>query len=322
MAPDASIRRLHQPAGGNAPRVRRPRKPAARVLLVDDRPDNLLALEAVLEPLDFELLTACSGAEALRTLLDEEVSAIVLDVQMPDIDGFETAELLRSRSTTRLVPILFLTAVGDTLEHQLRGYELGAFGYLCKPFEPELLRSRVRSMVEWSAELWRLAGARAVYDESGAALESAAVAHIQHRGTPVAPPGRLVRSKRLLDETFDASFDAPSRARAAITEAAGEALGPRLDVVHLLVSELVANAVLHARSTARVRLDHGDELLRVEVDDAGERMPHVVTPSESEEHGRGLQMVERLADRYGWTELPGGKAVWFEIDLEHSGATR
>lgn len=320
MTPDASIRRL-RPAGGTGPRSRRARTPAARVLLVDDRPDNLLALEAVLEPLGFELLTASGGAEALRRLLEEEVAAIVLDVQMPGIDGFETAELLRSRSATRAIPVLFLTAAGDCLEHQLRGYELGAFGYVAKPFEPELLRSRVRSMVGWSGELRRLAGANAVRAEPGAALDALGLAPAP-APAPAPAAGRLVRCRRLLEATFDATFDAPARARAAVTAAAGEHLGPRLDVVLLLVSELVANAVLHARSTATVRLDHGEEVLRIEVDDAGSRMPHLVSPGAGDEHGRGLQMVRRLADRYGWTELVEGKGVWFEIDLEGARANR
>jgi signal transduction histidine kinase len=124
--------------------------PRPRVLLVDDRPDNLLALEAVLEPLDVDLVSVSSGTEALGRLLDEEFSVLVLDVQMPVLDGFETARLIKSRERTRHLPIIFLTAISQTLEHHLLGYEHGAIDYVSKPFEPEILRAKVRVL----AELW------------------------------------------------------------------------------------------------------------------------------------------------------------------------
>jgi signal transduction histidine kinase len=121
-----------------------------RVLLVDDRPDNLLALRAVLEPLDLELVEASSGEEALRHLLGDEFAVIVLDVQMPVLDGFETARLIKGRERTRHVPIIFLTAISGEPEHYLRGYESGAVDYVYKPFEPEILRAKVSVL----AELW------------------------------------------------------------------------------------------------------------------------------------------------------------------------
>jgi light-regulated signal transduction histidine kinase (bacteriophytochrome) len=121
-----------------------------RVLLVDDRPDNLLALRAVLDPLGLELVEASSGEEALRHLLAGEFSLIVLDVQMPVLDGFETARLIRGRERTRYVPIIFLTAISGEPEHYLRGYESGAVDYVYKPFEPEILRAKVAVF----AELW------------------------------------------------------------------------------------------------------------------------------------------------------------------------
>jgi len=121
-----------------------------RVLLVDDRADNLLALRAVLEPLGYELVEASSGEEALRHLLGDEFAVIVLDVQMPVLDGFETARLIKGRERTRHVPIIFLTAISGEPEHYLRGYESGAVDYVYKPFEPEILRAKVSVL----AELW------------------------------------------------------------------------------------------------------------------------------------------------------------------------
>lgn len=117
------------------------------VLIVDDRPDNLVALEASLAPLDVQITKAGSGAEALRSLLVEDFAVILLDVQMPDLDGFETARLIKNRSRTRHIPIIFLTAISREIEHQLQGYDVGAVDYLAKPFDPEVLRSKVAVFV-------------------------------------------------------------------------------------------------------------------------------------------------------------------------------
>ncbi len=123
----------------------------ARLLLVDDRPENLLALEAILEPLDAELVRAASGEEALRRLLHDEFAAILLDVQMPGMDGFQTAELIKQRERTRHVPILFLTAISKDAEHVFRGYSTGAVDYLMKPFDPLILKTKVAVFIE----LWQ-----------------------------------------------------------------------------------------------------------------------------------------------------------------------
>lgn len=116
---------------------------AAPVLVVDDRPENLLAVEAVLEPLDLRILRANSGAEALRHLLVEDVAVILLDVQMPELDGFETARLIKARVRTSNIPIIFLTALNREIDQQLEGYGTGAVDFLAKPFEPDVLRTKV-----------------------------------------------------------------------------------------------------------------------------------------------------------------------------------
>jgi CheY-like chemotaxis protein len=120
----------------------------ARILIVDDRPDNLLALRAVLEPLDVDIVSAGSGREALLALLDTEFALVVLDVQMPDMDGFETARLIKGRERTRLLPIIFLTAISGEHEHHLAGYRSGAVDYVYKPFDAEILRAKVLVFVE------------------------------------------------------------------------------------------------------------------------------------------------------------------------------
>src|ERR671933_2865556 len=96
------------------------------VLLVDDRPENLLALGALLEPLDVRLVMAGSGEEALRALLNEDFAVVLLDVQMPGMDGFETAAFIRGRERSARTPIIFLTAITTDVDHVLRGYEAGA----------------------------------------------------------------------------------------------------------------------------------------------------------------------------------------------------
>ncbi len=119
------------------------------ILLVDDNPSNLLSLETILGAPDRNLVRASSGEEALRFLLDEEAAVILLDVRMPNIDGLETAALIRGRERTRNVPIIFLTAYdsGDNT-YISQGYSLGAVDYIIKPINPEALKSKVAVFVE------------------------------------------------------------------------------------------------------------------------------------------------------------------------------
>ena len=120
-----------------------------KILLVDDTPENLVSLEATLSGLGQELVLASSGREALRHVLNDDFAAILLDVRMPDMDGFETAEMIRSRPRSREIPILFLTGYRNE-EHLFRGYDLGAVDFLFKPIVPEVLRSKVAVFVELS----------------------------------------------------------------------------------------------------------------------------------------------------------------------------
>jgi two-component system, sensor histidine kinase len=121
---------------------------AVDILLVDDRAENLLALEAILEPLGQRLVRAQSGEDALRSLLDREFAVILLDVQMPGMNGFETARMIKSRERTKFIPIIFLTAISKEDEYVFHGYSVGAVDYIFKPFQPEILRSKVHGFVE------------------------------------------------------------------------------------------------------------------------------------------------------------------------------
>ncbi|MFI1867230.1 response regulator [Streptomyces jumonjinensis] len=115
-----------------------------KILVVDDQSDNLLAMSAVLSTLDQELVAVSSGREALKALLDDnDFAVIIMDVQMPDMDGYETAAHIKRRPRTRDVPIIFLTAMGADPEHSARGYAAGAVDYIGKPFDPWVLRAKV-----------------------------------------------------------------------------------------------------------------------------------------------------------------------------------
>ena len=127
-----------------------PKDEKVKILMVDDRPENLLALEAVLTSSYYHLVKATSGEEALKFILKENFAVILLDVQMPGIDGFETAKLIRSREKSKSIPIIFITAISQTPENVLHGYSVGAIDYIVKPFQPEMLKSKVDGFVQIS----------------------------------------------------------------------------------------------------------------------------------------------------------------------------
>jgi CheY-like chemotaxis protein len=145
----------------------------AKILLVDDRAENLLALEAILSSLDQELIFVRSGEAAIEVAVADEFAVILLDVVMPGMDGFETAAQIKRRGRTPNVPIIFLTAAGSEPELAFRGYAAGAVDYISKPFDPWVLRAKVSVFVDLYLKERQL---RAVSDLSSplAAIEEAA----------------------------------------------------------------------------------------------------------------------------------------------------
>lgn len=117
------------------------------ILLVDDRPENLVAIEAVLSGEPYRLVRAYSGIDALRCLLEEEFAVIVMDVQMPGMDGFETASIIRTREKTKYVPIIFMTATSKIIENIFDGFSFGAMDYMTKPFVPQIFKSKIEGYV-------------------------------------------------------------------------------------------------------------------------------------------------------------------------------
>src|SRR5213593_3691928 len=118
------------------------------ILLVDDHPQNLLALESILRGLSQNVVQATSGPEALKYLLRNDAAVILLDVEMPDMDGFQTATLIRERQKSSHTPIIFLTAISKSDIHVSQGYSLGGVDYIFKPFAPDVLKSKVSAFVQ------------------------------------------------------------------------------------------------------------------------------------------------------------------------------
>jgi CheY-like chemotaxis protein len=180
----------------------------AKILLVDDRPENLLALEAILSALDQTLVRASSGEDALKALLTDDFAVILLDVQMPGMDGFETAAHIKRRERTRDIPIIFLTAINHGPHHTFRGYAAGAVDYISKPFDPWVLRAKVSVFVE-------------LYMKNCQLREQAALLRLQLEGG-----GRAVAGG---DAKEPAGLLAELSARLAAVEEQAEALSKQLD---------------------------------------------------------------------------------------------
>ena len=144
----------------------------ARILLVDDQPARLLTYRTVLEPLDEELVEARSGVEALERLMEDDFAVILLDVNMPGMDGFETASMIHQHPRYEQTPIIFVTAVNVTDMDRLRGYKLGAVDYVMVPVIPEILRGKVAVLVELYRKRRELLAANAALEEANRALQA------------------------------------------------------------------------------------------------------------------------------------------------------
>src|SRR5688500_1751249 len=153
-------------------------KDRINILMVDDSATNLMALESILQGPDRNLVTASSGEDALRYLLNNEVAVILMDVYMPGLDGLETAELIRGRDRSRNIPIIFLTADSTGGRHLSRGYSLGAVDYIVKPIEPDILRSKVAVFVELFKKTQEVQRQAELLQEKNLELENANLARL------------------------------------------------------------------------------------------------------------------------------------------------
>jgi len=174
------------------------------ILLVDDRPDKLLSLEVMLADLNENLVTATSGKEALRKLLHQEFAVILLDVNMPIMDGFETAAMIRQRQRSETTPIIFFSAINDTDTHVSRGYSLGAVDYIVSPVVPEILRAKIAVFVDLfrkTEQVKRQAEERAEFIREQAARAEAEAA--QERLAFLAEASNVLAGSLDFQETFE-----------------------------------------------------------------------------------------------------------------------
>ncbi|MDQ3057734.1 MAG: hybrid sensor histidine kinase/response regulator, partial [Pseudomonadota bacterium] len=159
------------PSSGVEPAPLEPAHVPVNILLVDDQPGRLLTYRAILEPLGENLIEASSGMEALKRLMETEFAVILLDVNMPGMDGFETASLIHQHPRFEKTPIIFVTAVNVTDMDRLRGYKLGAVDYVMVPVIPEILRSKVVVLAELHRKRMELQSANAQLAEANRALQ-------------------------------------------------------------------------------------------------------------------------------------------------------
>jgi CheY-like chemotaxis protein len=186
----------------------------AKILLVDDREENLIALEAILSSLDLVPVRARSGEEALKALLNTEFALILLDVRMPGMDGFETAAHIKRRERTRNIPIIFLTVVDSAPDYAFRGYAAGAVDYLTKPFDPWVLRAKVSVFADLYNMNKRLAEQAALLRERlnnelppGAGDQASVLPELSRRLTAVEE--ELARVRELALKSKDPALTAP-----------------------------------------------------------------------------------------------------------------
>ncbi|MCU1279861.1 MAG: response regulator receiver sensor hybrid histidine kinase [bacterium] len=261
--------------------------PPISILLVDDVEANLVALEAVLAPLGHRLVRAASGEQALLCLLQEDFALILMDGQMPGMDGFQTAALIKQRERTRDIPLMFVSAIYKDLGYATRGYAVGAVDYIVKPFEPELMRAKVSAIIAEHNRRERLkAQARALLTqerrvlseqaartaaESANRLKDEFIAVVSHElRTPlnaILGWAELLRAGKVAGDTMPKAFDAIHRNAHAQKELVEDLLDIsritsgklRLERKACDVAALIADEAESARQAARAR-DVGIEL--------------------------------------------------------------
>lgn len=233
------------------------------LLLVDDHVENLLALESILASPELNIVKASSGREALRFLLRESFALILMDVQMPDLNGIQTAELIRQNSRTRHIPIIFLTAHGDMKTRVFEGYHVGAVDYLFKPIEPLIMRAKVGVFVELHRKTIDLQRQQEALEIANRELEEFAhsVSHDLR-----APLRHLSGFIEMLVQHASESLDDKSKRYLKIISVAVEGMGTLID--DLLALSRTAN---HELAMSRVNLD---QFVRETIVDLPEEISH------------------------------------------------
>ncbi len=330
-----------------------PDRATAKILLVDDRPENLTALEAVLEPLGCPLVRASSGAEALKRLLIDDFALILLDVQMPGMDGFETALFIKERERSRYIPIIFITALSTDERHIYRGYSAGAVDYISKPYNPEILKSKVgvfielylkEQMIRRQAELIRLNDLREAEREKRDLQHRLEEEHAEQVATRVrgflkdilssVTEGRFMlcesedelpqpRSEGRLELSL-VPEGAIRKLRVSVQEACERACLDELRALDFVTaaSEAAMNAVVHGASGSAVISYDPSGTVQVRITDAGNGIRIEDIPRATLERGyttagtmgHGFWIILKTADRISMITSQDGTVIVIEQD--------
>lgn len=246
------------------------------VLIVDDRAENLLALEAVLEPLNVPVTRASSGEEALKCVLAQDFAVVLLDVQMPGLSGLETAQLIKGRKASAHVPIIFITAISRETAYVVRSYGSGAVDYLLKPVDPDILRSKVAVFVELYRRGEEIRRQTADIAESRAKdAFLAAVAHELRTPLAVAKAQAQLAMRQLGEQDVG-----PARAFALISS--------QIHRVERLVDDLLDVSRIEG---GQLGLQLGEFDVRAVLDDARNRMAHLGAHTITVESPSPLMMI-------------------------------
>jgi light-regulated signal transduction histidine kinase (bacteriophytochrome) len=271
--------------------------------LVDDKPENLTALEAALRPLGQELVAVNSGEEALRSLLIDDFAVILLDVQMPVMDGFETAARIKERDRSRHIPIIFVTAINRDLSYQLRGYEVGAVDYIAKPIDPWVLRSKVAVFVELYDKRRQVQEQASQLARTNAELQQfAEVVSHDLRNPLVSVVGYL----QMLEDGLPAPLDDEALEYVSRALHSAESMGTLID--DLLSYALAGKTVGVLRSTDSGKaVERAVSNLNAEIEAAGAKVTHrdlPVVPADSSQLTRLFQNLIGNSVKYREDDRP------------------
>jgi two-component system, sensor histidine kinase and response regulator len=289
------------------------------ILLVDDKPENLLALEVILKEPDRQLYRALSGNEALRLLLKHDFALVLLDVEMPEMDGYETAQLMRSQKRTRTVPIIFVTAGDRSEQRTFRGYEVGAVDFLQKPINTHILKSKVAIFAELHRKTEDLKALNGVLERTSQSL-SEKVADLENVNRTLshdlrAPLRSIHAFSEVLADNLKGKLEPESEDALGRILRASARMGRMLDDLFGLLRVSAADGVL-SEIEAETVLAEVLESLRTDLQQSGAEVTHGSLPRVLAHPTLLAQIFQNLLANA--IKYAGGKAPRVHIDAEPS----
>ena len=268
-----------------------------KILLVDDKQENLVALELLLKRPDRQLIPASSGNDALRLLLKHEFAVVLMDVEMPGMDGYEAAELMRSTERTRLVPIIFVTAGDRSEERTFRGYEAGAVDFLYKPIDAHTLQRKVDVFVELYRKARELTQVNASLERTSALLRDkiSELENVSHTlSHDLRAPLRSIRSfAQVLAESLAGTLDLEQADALERVLQGAERMGQMIDELFALL-QVAADDTAHGDVNIEAVLAEVLENLRSDITRSGARIAHGGLPTVHANHLLVSQILQNL----------------------------